>query len=103
MEKVLNSEIDLCFQTLDLGKLPEHLNGLSGLYMFKIMLIASKKAITKKWLNQVWPTLADWFDVMHNIYTMEKLTFALRLKTDIFELYWEGWTDFIKDYRTDFC
>lgn len=43
--------------------------------MFKIMLIASKKAITRKWLKTDVPKVEDWTDVIHNIiYTVEKLT-----------------------------
>lgn len=44
-------------------------------HMFKIMLIASKKAITRKWLKTDVPKVEDWTDVIHNIiYTVEKLT-----------------------------
>ena len=46
MERVLNIEIDLYFQVLYLGKMPQQLLGFSKMYMFKVMLVASKKAIT---------------------------------------------------------
>lgn len=39
--------------------------------MFRIMLIASKKAITKKWLKTEVPKVEDWVDVIHNIYEGE--------------------------------
>jgi len=70
--------------------------------MFKVMLVASKKAMMKKLLSQVPPTLADWFNVMRDIFVMEKLTFALRLKTDTFDKCWKGWIEFVKPYRSDF-
>ena len=43
MESVLNIEIDLCFQVLYLGKMSQQLLGFSKMYMFKVMLVASKK------------------------------------------------------------
>ena len=60
------------------------------------MLVASKKSHHKKI-----PTQSDWFNVMHDIFVMEKLTFALRLKTDLCEKCREGWIEFISPYRTD--
>ncbi len=63
--------------------------------MFRIMLVANKKAITKKWLNQGPPALTDWLNVMHNIFVMEKLTHALRLKTDVFDKCWKGQIEFV--------
>ena len=42
--------------------------------------------MTKKWLNRGGaPTCVDWFNVMHEMFVMENLTFALRLKIDIFD------------------
>ena len=103
MVEVFGFDIDFSFQVLYLGRLPEKLKDMAEMYMFKVMLVASKKAITKKWLNQQAPKLSDWFDVMHTIYMMEKMTFALRLKTDAFDVRWQGWISFIKDFRLDFC
>ena len=46
-------------------------------YIFRIMLVASKKAITRKWLKTEAPKREDWVEVMHNIYMMESLTLSL--------------------------
>ncbi len=48
------------------------------------------------------PALTNWFDVMHDIFVMEKLTYALRLKTDVFDRCWQGWIEFVNLCRTDF-
>jgi len=46
-------------------------------YLMGVLLAASKKAITRKWLKQERPTLDDWIDVTIEIYMMEKITFFL--------------------------
>ena len=66
------------------------------------MLVAAKKAITRKWLKTDTPNIEDWIEVMLNIYRMEKLTFLSRLKTDTFNNYWENWVDFMSTLRRDF-
>ena len=43
MEKVLGVEIDFCFQVVYLGRNPQQLIGSSKLYIFKMMLVATKK------------------------------------------------------------
>ncbi len=53
--------------------------------MFNIMLIASKKTLTRKWLITEAPEVEDWTDVIHDIYEMEKLTFSVRLEQDKFK------------------
>ena len=66
------------------------------------MLIASKKAITRKWLTNEVPKVEDWIEVIHNIYVMEKLTFSLGLEVDRFKSIWENWIEYIKPIRSDF-
>ena len=57
------------------------------------MLVAAKKAITRKWLKTDAPKMEDWVEKMLNIYRMEKLIFSTRLKTETF--YWEIWVKFV--------
>lgn len=44
------------------------------------MLLASKKTITRKWLRTEAPTIAEWIDIVQNIYILEKLSFLLKDK-----------------------
>ena len=57
------------------------------------MLVAAKKAITRKWLKTDAPKMEDWVEIILNIYRMEKLIFSTRLKTETF--YWEIWVKFV--------
>ncbi|KAF7656212.1 hypothetical protein LDENG_00044990 [Lucifuga dentata] len=61
--------------------------------MLRIMLIASKRAITRKWLKTEVPTVEDWVEVIHNMYTMEKLIFSSRLELDKFKRICKNWTE----------
>lgn len=49
-----------------------------------ILLAASKKALTRKWLKRDLPTINEWISIIQEIYTMEKLSFSLRIQRDIF-------------------
>lgn len=75
LEKILRVEVPLTFEILYLRKMNIGLTRFGDKCMFRIMLIASKKA----------PKVEDWVDVIHNIlYMMEKLTFSSRLELDKF-------------------
>lgn len=36
-------------------------------YLLQILLAASKKAITRKWLNEEPPTVSDWMEIIHEM------------------------------------
>lgn len=79
MENILGVVLPFTFEEIYLGKENKIITNSGDQYMLRIMLIASKKAITRKWLKTEVPKMDDWVKVMHNIYTVEKLTFAFRL------------------------
>ena len=60
-------------------------------YLLKILLVAAKKAITKKWLDSNPPTRGEWIAIVQDIYEMERLTFSVRLCTEKFYKYWLKW------------
>ena len=43
--------------------------------LLAILLAASKKSITRKWLKVDPPTIDDWIDIVYGIYVKEKITF----------------------------
>ena len=71
------------FRTISLGNISSTINS-SDKYMIKIMLAASKKAITRRWLNKEPPTKGEWIGIVEEMYRMERLTFSLNLCMDKF-------------------
>ena len=71
-------------------------------YLMGALLAAGKKALTKRWMLQTGPTIDNWVDVTIGIYTMEKATFSLNLKLNVFMTHWEKWVHFIRPLIPDF-
>lgn len=101
MEKIMKIVIPSGFETLCLGLRPDIVKGPGNKYMYNILILASKKAITRRWLTKDSPTVEDWIKVVQDIFIMEKLTFILRLEQDKFESYWEIWVNYLTTYRQD--
>jgi len=70
--------------------------------MMLILLVASKKALTRKWLKPEPPTLEEWMDILLDIYKMEKLTFCLRLQSQRLFKIWSKWFVFVKPIWSEF-
>ena len=102
MTKILKVELPFTFVVLYRGKGNQRITNSGDKYLFRTMLVAGKKAITRKWLKTEVPKMEDWVEVMHNIFIMEKLTFSIRLESDKFKILWNNWVDFVKPFRTDF-
>lgn len=49
------------------------------------MIAAEKKAITKKWMENVVSTINNWIDVTVEMHNVEKMTLCVNLKMDIFK------------------
>ncbi len=101
MEKIMRIVIPSTFEALYLGLRPDTVKGFESKYMYNILLLASKKAITRRWLTKDPPSVKDWIRVVQDIFEMEKLTFILRLEQDRFESLWNIWINYIATYRLD--
>lgn len=60
-------------------------------YLAKILLTAGKKAITRNWLKPDIPDYEQWRSIVDNIEAMERLTFKLRIRDDLYQKRWENW------------
>lgn len=47
-----------------------------------------KKTITLNWLKKESPNQTEWLTILRNIYTMEKITYSLRLQRELFIERW---------------
>jgi len=66
MDKILQINLPFTFDTLHLGRLKMQGKKTLNWKMFKIMLLAGKKGITRKWLKVEAPRKEN----QHDIYTL---------------------------------
>lgn len=94
IRSIFGSELEFNFSVIYLGNLPTGLRKTDR-YLLQILLAASKKAITRKWLSQDSPTIDEWIEIVKEIYVMEHLTFSLRHARKKCEAYWEKWISYL--------
>ena len=101
LSSVFNTQIPLSFEVLYLGHVP-FFKCWREIKLLQILLVASKKTVTRRWLSPVQPTLNDWIGIILEIFRMEKLTYQIRLQKDKFYQIWNKWILFIAPTRADF-
>ena len=52
-------------------------------YLLRVLLVAYKNALTRKWLKTDISTINDWNDFIYIKNIMERITFTLRTKTGL--------------------
>lgn len=102
LQNIFNIIFPPSFNNLYLGGVDLQLNSNKEKKLIHILLTAAKKAITRKWLKPERPTIENWIDVVKDIFTMEKISFTLKLQLDIFYPMWSKWTEYVKPVRFDF-
>ena len=95
LEAVMGFEIPFRFDVMYLCNLPYGELENNDTKLILILIVASKKAITRKWLQQHSPTVNDWLGVVKDIYNMEKLTYLVRDQKKKFKRIWSKWTDYV--------
>ena len=63
-------------------------------YLTKVLLVTSKKAITRNWYRAEPPTTNQWIEIIKEVYIMERMTHRLRMKENIFLIKWEKWMQY---------
>uniref|UniRef100_A0A3Q3A4Q3 Reverse transcriptase domain-containing protein n=1 Tax=Kryptolebias marmoratus TaxID=37003 RepID=A0A3Q3A4Q3_KRYMA len=99
---VFNVNLQFKCETLYLGNLQLNTWTNKDKKLLAILLAASKKAITRKWLKSDPPTVDEWIEIVYQIYVMEKITFSLRVEREKFYKIWSKWTEYVKPVRSEF-
>ena len=96
VQNIFGDEINSSFSTIYLGNIAPHILGRDK-YLLKILLAASKKTVTRSWLQATPPAESDWINIVTNIQNMERMTFSLNLQTDKYLHYWEKWIVYMSE------
>merc|ERR1712082_101066 len=83
LEEVFGVDIPFDFNTMYFVDLKNLQLRKRDEYLMRVLLVASKKAITKKWLTNVIPTINEWIDLIYGIYIMERITFSFRGQSEL--------------------
>lgn len=77
-----------------LGNLGFETWNLNDKKLLAILLAASKKAVTRKWLKVDPPP--------PQIYVMEKISFSIKVEKEQFYKIWTKWTEYVKPISFDY-
>lgn len=102
LETVFSRKIAVCFRILYLVDLDDMEWSNKDKYLLRILLVACKKSITKKWLKKQSPSVNDWIDIIHSIFIMERITYNIRTQKEVFIENWQKWITYISTTRPDF-
>ena len=83
---VFGSDITFKWDELLFGLTHSRTMDVHSRYLFGVLSVAARKAITKRWLKPDAPSLEDWFDITYEIFVMERITFSLKLQQSKFGL-----------------
>lgn len=94
ISKTLGFTISTTFTSLYLGHIPDGLSK-DDAYLLKILLAASKKAITRHWLQKNCPTASLFIKIVKHLHLLEQMTYSIRPQKELGEKRWEKWRAYL--------
>uniref|UniRef100_A0A3B1K1Q0 Reverse transcriptase domain-containing protein n=1 Tax=Astyanax mexicanus TaxID=7994 RepID=A0A3B1K1Q0_ASTMX len=88
--RILGFGINTTFTCMYLCIFPDGLSN-DDMYLLKILLAASKKAVTKCWLKKKAPTVGTFISIVKQMHLLEQMTFSIRLQKELGEKRWGKW------------
>ncbi len=86
--------------SLCLGNISKELD-IRDRYLLEILMVASKKVITRRCLLKEPLTLNRWIDIINNIYSMERMTFSLRWQKEQGEEWRAKWDTYLSNEESN--
>lgn len=91
IKNILGYEIPKECSVMYLGNL-NHYVLVKDRYLIKILLVTCKKTITRRWYKVEPPAVNEWVEIIREVHNMERMTYRLRMKENVFLTKWEKWT-----------
>ena len=91
IKNILGYEIPKECGVMYLGNLNQYVL-VKDRYLIKILLVTCKKTITRRWYKTEPPAVNEWLEIIREVHNMERMTYRLRMKENVFVTKWEKWT-----------
>lgn len=88
IKQILRVDVSLQQQNLILGIPPDKLSG-EHIHIFWVLRITALKQITRNWKMPDPPKIQKWLNSVDEMYEMEKVTYSIIKKKNMFEKRWE--------------
>lgn len=102
LRTVFGSNITFTWEELLFGYIRSANVNVKRKCLFGMLSMAARKAITKKWLKPDIPSIEEWYDIVYEVYVMERITFSMRLQQTKFEDIWKPWKVYVSLRRPSF-
>lgn len=96
LNNIFSENIPFKFEALYLGDISFDNWTVKDKKLLAMLLAASKKTITRKWLKPETPKIEEWIDIVQDIYNLERLSYTLKGQRESFFRIWSKWTNYVK-------
>lgn len=99
---IFAAEISFNWEELLFGLVRSDNLSVEHKYLIGTLTLAARKSITKKCLKPDTPNIDEWYDIVYEVFVMERITYSLRLQPSKFDEIWKQWKWYISVKRPSF-